>query len=366
MLTLELQQNADAWLSAEGPKNHVAVSSRARYARNIADIRFAPHAPESDLGLSAGKIAEAMMALPELASWSRIAMTNLRPIERTFLRESRIISPEMEITTPNREVYVSADCRHSIMVNEEDHLRIQCILPGLQLREAFESLNAIEARLSEKLFFSFSTQLGYLTACPTNVGTGLRVSVMLHLPGLTLLRRMEELLQGIAPVGLTVRGFQGENSEFQGDFYQVSNEMTLGKDEDELLRILQRVVDQLIAREEQARAELLQKRRIVAEDVFWRSYAVLANARLINSQEAMRLLSRLRFGVDGGMIAHLTHPELNRLVTEIQPAHLRMRGGYSDEASLETRDSLRAGFLRERMAASPPLAVLRMDGAARE
>jgi protein arginine kinase len=175
---------------------------------------------------------------------------------------------------------------------------------------------------------------------------------MLHLPALSLLRSIEEILQGIGPYGLTVRGFYGENSEFQGDFFQISNEITLGKSEDEIRDILQRVMDQIIRREEEARTRLFETRRTSVEDVFWRSLALLSYARRMNSQEAMKHLSRLRLGIDTGMLTHLSHQELNRLVIEAQPAHLEVRYGDGGEMTGESRDELRAKMLRDRLA--PP------------
>jgi protein arginine kinase len=279
-------------------------------------------------------------------------MDGLDAADRHFLRESRLISPDMEKVVKERAVHISPDCQDSIMVNEEDHLRIQCMVPGLQLQEVVTRLNHLESQLAEALHFAFSEKLGYLTACPTNTGTGLRISVMLHLPALSLLRSIEEILQGIGPYGLTVRGFYGENSEFQGDFFQISNEITLGKSEDEIRDILQRVMDQIIRREEEARTRLFETRRTSVEDVFWRSLALLSYARRMNSQEAMKHLSRLRLGIDTGMLTHLSHQELNRLVIEAQPAHLEVRYGDGGEMTGESRDELRAKMLRDRLA--PP------------
>lgn len=352
MLSDHIRDNADRWLNVEAPRNHIALSTRARYARNLAEFRFAPHAPSETLVTVLETVRSAAARIPALTDYQFLAMEPLESAERTFLRESRVISPDMEKATLGRGVFVSQDFQLSIMVNEEDHLRIQSVCAGMQLHEVFRRLDEIEQALGENLAFAFSEKLGHLTACPTNTGTGLRVSVMLHLPALTLLRRVEEILQGIAPFGLTVRGFYGENTEFQGDFFQISNEITLGKSEEEICRILERVVDQIVTLEEECRKELLDNRRILAEDVFWRSYALLCNARLMNTQEAMRLLSRVRLGIEGNMLGHLTHTDLNRLVVDSQPAHVQFHYGEGGEPADELRDQLRARLLRERLMTS--------------
>ncbi len=354
MLDETIRREADKWIGTQAPRNHIAVSSRARYARNVSGHRFAPHASTEQLHKVVAVVGAALKNLSAVQGFISLPMAALEVTERHFLRESRLISPDMEKVTQGREVHVSPDCRDSIMVNEEDHLRIQCMLPGLQLDNVMERLNVIERQLSAELPFAYSDRLGYLTACPTNTGTGLRISVMLHLPALTRSRKIEEILQGIAPYGLTVRGFYGENSEFLGDFYQISNEITLGKSEDEIRLILQRVIEQVIEREEQVRTELFEKQRTAVEDVFWRSWAILSHARLMNTNEAMQHLSSLRLGIDTGLLPKLSHADLNRLVIETQPAHLQIRYSDGGELSVELRDERRARMLRDRILGAIP------------
>jgi len=349
MLTDNIRRDADKWIGAEGPRNHVAVSSRARYARNLSGHRFAPYASPEELDEVVRTVGEAIRAADLFGQYVALAMGDLDSTERHFLRESRLISPDMEKVIQGRGVHVSPDCQDSIMVNEEDHLRIQYMVPGLQLGKVMDRLRQIEKSLAERLSFAVSERLGFLTACPTNTGTGLRVSVMLHLPALTRSRKIEEILQGVAPYGLTVRGFYGENTEFQGDFYQISNEITLGKSEDEIRLILQRVVEQIVEREEHLREDLFQKQRTATEDVFWRSWAILSHARKMNSNEALKHLSWLRLGIDMGMLPRLSHAELNRLVIDTQPAHLQIRFGEGGELAVDTRDELRARILRDRL-----------------
>jgi protein arginine kinase len=210
-------------------------------------------------------------------------------------------------------------------------------------------LGDIEGHLGDQLPFAFSQKLGYLTACPTNTGTGLRISVMLHLPGLARAGKIEELLQGIAPYGIAVRGFYGENSEFQGDFYQVSNEITLGKSEEDIQALLQRVIEQILEREERLRADLFETQRTATEDSFWRAWAILSHARLMSSEEALNHLSWLRIGIDLGLLPGVTHADLNRIVIEMQPAHLEIRHNDGGALEVANRDELRARLLRDHL-----------------
>ncbi|MCX7766136.1 MAG: ATP--guanido phosphotransferase, partial [Candidatus Sumerlaeia bacterium] len=305
--------DSDRWLEEAGPKMHVVISSRSRLARNLDNYRFALFARKEELHAVAEQIANAIQQIQELNQFLKIDLTQLDKIERHFLTESRIISKELEKSGDERFVYLSPDRRVSIMVNEEDHLRMQCILAGLQLRNTFEIINRIDDRLANYLDFAFSEKFGYLTACPTNVGTGLRLSVMLHLPALVIQNKIGEIVELIQPYGFILRGFQGENSEFEGDCYQVSNEITLGKTEEELLETLQKVVEQIIEREESARQTLFTEYRSTVDDVIWRSYALLRYARRLDSVEAMQLLSRIRLGIDLGYFPQLSHQQLNQL-----------------------------------------------------
>ena len=338
---------SDQWLAAAGPCGDVAVSSRARFARNVAGYPFAPHARPEVLRRLSDHIAEILSRCDALAGWTRIELGDLTATERAFLKESRIISKEMEQGGDHLAVYVSPDAMASILINEEDHLRLQVLAPGLQVDKVVERLREIDTALAAVLGYAWSSNYGYLTACPTNVGTGFRASAMLHLPGLTLLQEVESSLQGMAANGLTVRGFYGENSEYAGDFYQVSNEITLGRTVDQITQTLGSVIDRLIEREKEARLTLSRNHASATNDSIWRSFALLTHARQMDSIEAMRLLSRLRLGIDLGYFEPLGHEELSKLVIEIQPAHLeRLR---SSQGVTQTRDEARAHYLRQRL-----------------
>lgn len=346
MLDKDIIISSDKWLDEQGPKVHVVISSRSRLARNIEGYTYAPYAKKEELQVIAEKIDSAIKKIEEVNHFYRLSVPELNKIERHYLTESRVISKELEKSGEHRYVYLSEDKKVSIMVNEEDHLRMQCLLGGLQLRTTFEIINVIDDYLSQYIDYAFSEKYGYLTACPTNTGTGLRVSVMVHLPGLAVQDRIKEIVEMIQPLGLAVRGFHGENSGFEGDFYQISNEITLGKTEEEILETLQQVIERIIEREEEARAKLFEEHKITVEDIIWRSYALLSYARKINSVEALQLLSRIRLGIDRGLFPELTHQELNRLIVEIQPAHMLMQEGANISAS--ERDVIRAEKLRMR------------------
>lgn len=337
------------WLREQYPSNHVATSSRARYARNLAGFPFVPHSKPDVLSRVDSFIREAFNKSPLLREFVRVDVSTLDAEDRALLRENRLISKEMEQGHEHLAAYVSPDAMASVMVNEEDHLRIQVLTPGLDVETAMRRLDEIDVAIADILGYATSDRYGFLTACPTNVGTGLRASVMLHLPGLTMLHEVENSLAGIAHHGLTVRGFHGENSEFLGDFYQISNESTLGRTSAQIVETLMGVVRRVIEKEEEARLELFRKHVSAARDQIWRSFGVLSYASRMDSVEALRLLSRLRLGIDQGLFKGLTHEGLNRLMMEVQPAHMeRMRLKADDSPS---RDEFRAQILREKMQA---------------
>jgi protein arginine kinase len=341
-------KTADRWLDDEGPATGVVVSSRARYARNLSDHRFSPRAKPEELDAICAEIERAVRASEDTSDFTRIPLSELDDLQRDFLKECRLISAEMVKGGRGRAVFVSPLVRISVLVNEEDHLRLQVFLAGFRLAEVLDDLNDLDTQLRKNLRYAFHKQLGYLTACPTNVGTGLRVSVMMHLPALVMTNTIEEIVHLIPQFGLTVRGFYGENSEFLGDFFQISNEVTLGKSEERVCADLETLVRQVIEREEAARKGLFDEKRVRVEDAVWRAFGALTNSRMLSSRDALRLLSHLRLGIDQGLFEGLTHSGLNRLMVEVQPAHLRYQGAMT--ADEEERDVARAAMLRARLA----------------
>jgi protein arginine kinase len=344
----EFIKRSDEWLREEGPGRHAVISSRARYARNLGLVPFAPCASDDQLRQVAERIDEAVAAHPYFAGFRRIGIKETNSLHRRYLKESHLISAELEQGGEHRVVYISPDYHVCLMVNEEDHLRMQCLQTGFQLPKALAFMDEAEARLSESLPFARHPRFGYLTACPTNVGTGLRLSVMLHLPGLVLIRKIGEIVQSVGQYGLTVRGIHGEGSEHVGDFYQISNEVTLGKTQEEIRAILETVAEQIVQREVAARNALFEQQPVIARDLIGRAFAILRNASIIDSGEALTHLSKMRLGIDHGFFQPpLSHTELSRLMIEVQPAHLQFRQG--GPLSEEKRDNLRAQLLRQRL-----------------
>ncbi len=341
-----LPNKMDEWLLEPGPHSDVVVSSRARLARNLPGFPFSPRANEEQLAGVIMKVDKALASSDYFKPFERFEVSEISEQDRRFLRESHLISSEFEKGQNFREVYLSPDARTSIMVNEEDHLRMQTMLPGLQLEAVYKKMAELEVELEKVLEFAYTPNFGYLAACPTNAGTGFRVSVMLHLVGLVLTNQLDEALGSLGNFGLVVRGGYGEHSSNTGELFQVSNEVTLGKTEEELIGILAQVVDQLIQRERGARKAFFEHAALKYEDTIQRALGLLQFARTIDSKEAVTLLSRVRLGLDGERGVPLSHAELNRLMIEVQPAHLRRM--TRTEGSVEKGDAARASMLRER------------------
>ncbi len=338
---------ADEWLRGDAPLAGVVASTRVRYARNLVGHSFSPRAKAPELNEIAEKIHQAVEAAEAARGFRRLKMAAFSPFQRLYLKESHLISAEMERGGEGRYVYFSPDMHMSILVNEEDHMRLQRLEPGLQFAQAMSRLDTLEQAMEDRLTFAFHEQYGYLAACPTNTGTGLRVSIMMNLSALSLTNTVDEILRPIPQYGMTVRGFYGENSEFLGDFYQLSNETTLGKSEQQIIDELDHVARQIVKQEENSRANLFEKNRVKVEDVIWRAFGYLTHARLIPSREALKQLSRIRLGIDRDMFPGLTHVELSQLMIAIQPAHLAQGRDDDDE---EARDMARAELLRRRLA----------------
>ncbi|MCX8038779.1 MAG: protein arginine kinase [Candidatus Sumerlaeia bacterium] len=341
---MDIVSLTENWAEPPGPSAHVVVSSRVRLARNLERIIFPSHADTKDLRQVCDAVDRLVRNETALREFERIDISACRAVERMFLRENHIISPELEQSSEFRVLHLNPKRSCAIMVNEEDHLRMYCLRSGLQLTPALEEINAVDAVVGRSLRYAYSEKYGFLTACPSNVGTGMRASVMLHLPGLVMTRQIEEIIKVIPHRGLAARGYYGENSEFLGDFYQISNEVTLGKTDTEIIEELQSFIEGLVSREEAARASLLEKKHWQVEDVIWRAYGVLTHARIMSSKEAFQLLSPIRLGIERGHFPPLTHHRLNRFIVAMQPGHLQIAEG-KEMTALE-RGIARARFLR--------------------
>ncbi|MFZ5634565.1 MAG: protein arginine kinase [Bacillota bacterium] len=336
------------WMDASGPEPDIVISSRLRVARNLLNFPFPHLLSESDarqiihsVRLAVDKINQS----ERLGNLELTEMSELTPVERQILVEKHLISPDLLENCQKKAVVLGDDEVYSIMVNEEDHLRLQCLLPGLQLKEAWERINKIDDALEKTLEYAYDEKLGYLTACPTNVGTGLRASVMLHLPGLVMVNRIRDVLGSVSKLGLAVRGLYGEGTEASGNLFQISNQVTLGPTEEDIISAIISVAWQVISSERAAREALIRERREQIEDRVWRAYGLLSNARVMSSEEAVRLLSDLRLGVSMSIIDFIPSGLVTELMVMIRPAFMVKRAGR--EISPMARDVIRAGMIRE-------------------
>lgn len=344
MTVSDFAKSLGTWLEGTGPSADVVLSTRVRLARNLTDAPFTHRAREEQLARIFTSVQSAMRAIPELSGIVTFTMRDLGALDRQFLVERHLISNDLADDGRVRGLLVLPDESLSAMVNEEDHLRLQALASGFQLRSAWESVNAIDDELARSLDYAFSEDLGYLTSCPTNAGTGMRASVLIHLPSLVLTKQIGRVLQGIAQVGLAVRGFYGEGSQIIGNFFQISNQTTLGQSEKETVESLERVTRQIIEYEQRARDELLKDARVLIEDKIWRAYGTLRHSRAISSQEVVNLSSAVRFGVALRIEGLCGVRVLNELLVRTQPAHLQEATGREMEP--RERNEVRAEYVR--------------------
>lgn len=338
-----------AWMSTNAPHTDVALSSRIRLARNLGDIPFPWYASSPDLAKVAGEVEKAVREVQGLGGLEIVRLSEASVLERQILAEKHLISPQHAKEGENRLAIIAADESISVMVNEEDHLRIQTLLPGLQLTEAYELADNIDDLFETKLNYAFDERIGYITACPTNVGTGLRASIMVHLPALAIAGQAKTVLSTVSNLGIAVRGLYGEGTEASGNMFQLSNQVSLGRSEHELIDNLCAVTMQIIEQERATRKKLLYEMRMKLEDRVQRAYGILRHARLITSQEALRLLSDVKLGVEMRLISEVCGETLNELMVITQPAYLQKLAG--EELNPTQRDIRRAELIRERLSA---------------
>ena len=331
----------------KGPYDRIVMSSRVRLARNLKEASFPGWAKKPERVRVLDLIRPAVESLPEMKDAFSEAMDSLSTLDKQILVERHLISREHAAKSAGSGLVLNRDETFCVMINEEDHLRMQALRPGLQLRQAWNSIDQADSLLEKKLEFAFSPDLGYLTACPTNIGTGIRVSAMLHLPGLVLAEQINPIIQSVNKLGLAVRGLYGEGTEALGNVFQVSNQMTLGESESAIVERLEKVLGQIIEHEENARGTLLEKKAKMVYNHIGRAYGILANAHSISSKETMNLLSLMRVGVDVGLFPGVDRALVDELFIMTQPAHLQKQ--HSEKLSAEERDLLRADMVRERL-----------------
>lgn len=345
------KQENSKWMEGLGPEADIVVSSRIRLARNLEKYPF-PHRISTEQAQEiVEKIRDALQhsndSVVQGLMW--IPLEEMSNLERKVLVERHIISPQfIRSGLKNKVILMLKDEKISIMVNEEDHLRIQCLFSGLQLEDAWELCSNVDDVLGKELDIAFTEKYGFLTACPTNVGTGMRASLMLHLPALSMTGQTGKILSSLSQYGITVRGLYGEGTESQGNMYQISNQLTLGKSEIDIIQSLKGIAQKVVERERVVRTLLYSKNRMKLVDRIWRAYGVLTQARIMSSGEAVKLLSDVRLGVDMGVIPKISNAIFNELLVYIQSSYLQRIN--NSELEGKELDIKRAELIRHKFA----------------
>ena len=343
----DLTNRCGEWLKGLGPESDIVMSSRIRLARNLADYPFIRRCTDIDRVNIESTVRERLTRDERMANLTFINVANLSTVDRQFLVERQLISRELANTEGARAVAIDEQERLSLMVNEEDHLRIQVMKSGLDLMAAWQQINELDDQIESHVTYAFHPEFGYLTGCPTNVGTGMRVSVLVHLPALVITQQIEKVFRSLQRINLVVRGLYGEGTQAMGDFYQVSNQITLGKSEDELLAQVGDVIPVIIDYERKARDFLVNEKQNDLFDQVSRAYGTLQNAQQISSEETMFLLSRVRMGINLGLIGDLKIPQINELFIRTQPAHLQKIRHTS--LNTDQRNIERANYLHHQL-----------------
>jgi protein arginine kinase len=343
----DLISNPADWMKGSGAHSDIVMTSRVRLARNLRGFPFPGWSQERQRVDMMRQVQPKVVSLPMMQDGYTEDYSSVGKIQKQVLVERHLISREHAARSNGCAVVINKDQQLSIMINEEDHFRMQGIRPGMNLRLAYDSVNAVDSALAESLQYAFDSQLGYLTACPTNLGTGMRASVMLHLPGIVLLEEAAQVMKAVGKIGLAVRGLYGEGTEALGHLFQISNQHTLGEREEDILHQIERVIQGVVRAERNARLRLLEDRSVMLKDQVGRAFATLRYAHVLNSKEALNFLSLVRLGADLDLIPDCDRGILDLLLLEIQPAHLQLRA--QRELSPEERDEMRAEITRQRL-----------------
>lgn len=335
------------WMAGGQGEHGAVLTSRIRFARNLRGQPFPGWAKREQRAEALATMLPAVESLSVMKSAFSQELGDLDSVQKQVLVERHLISREHAARGDGSAAVIERRQCFSLMLNEEDHLRMQAIRPGLRLTEAFQALSALDTELEQALEFAFDPTLGYLTTCPTNLGTGMRASAMLHLPGLVLSDQIGQVLQAVNKIGLAVRGLYGEGTESLGNLYQISNQSTLGESEETIIRRLERVISQVANHEQNAREKLMEDDPEMVADKIGRAYGLLRHAHLIDSKEALTHLSLLRLGGNLGFFAPETMGLCDTLLMDIQPAHLQLHAGR--KLAPEERDAIRAEIVRDRL-----------------
>jgi protein arginine kinase len=344
----QMAKKPAVWLSGEGSDSQIVLSSRVRLARNIAHTPFPSRSDSDGRERILSFVRSTVEKNPVLSRGSLVYCADLDEMDRTFLMERHLVSLEFISCREFSGLLIGEREETSIMINEEDHLRIQALASGLEIKKAYQLADQVDDQLSSSLEFAFDSTFGYLTSCPTNTGTGMRASVLIHLPGLVLTREIEKVIPQINKLGLVVRGFYGEGSDVMGNLFQVSNQTTLGRSEEDILESLERVTRQIIEYEESARKRLFREAKDQIEDKIWRAYGILKFARALTSEEVINMLSAIRLGIGTGVIRSVSLSNLNEILALTQPAHLQKY--FDRKMDAGERDRVRAELIRSKLA----------------
>jgi len=348
----DLIQTRGEWMRGEGPDADIVISSRIRLARNLAQFPFLSRADDGVRAEIEKTLHDNLVDLSLGGQLNYFDINQLEGIDRQFLVERQLISRELAESHGSRGVCFTRQENVSLMVNEEDHLRLQVMRSGFTLDEAWQDIDKVDDLLEQRVTYAFNDEFGYLTACPTNVGSGMRASVMLHLPALFLTKQIEKVFRALQKINLAVRGLYGEGSRASGDFYQISNQVTLGKSEPTILGEIREVIPQIITYERQARAAMVRESKQAVQDRVARAFGTLRSATMMTSEETMDLLSSVRLGINLGLLDEISISTVNELFIHTQPAHLQKLMGSSLDG--EERNSARARYLRTRLREDGP------------
>jgi protein arginine kinase len=343
----DLMHTRSEWLKGQGPRSNIAMSTRVRIARNVAGHVYFDRASDLQREGTLNAVASAIGKSKFLKKALFLRMKDISELDRAFLVERHLMSREHMVNAAHKGLVVEEKEIVSAMLNEEDHLRLQVLQSGFNVMEAWRIVDDIDTELGEYISFDYSNKFGYLTSCPTNTGTGLRASVMLHLSALVMTGQIENVFDAISKLGLTIRGFYGEGTEALGDFFQISNQVALGHSEMDILDNLERIINKIISREEATRERLIKKRKQEIADGICRSHGTLKSARIITSSETIKLLSAVRLGADLGLIKDVDIVGINEILLLTQPAHLQKINGK--ELIPYERDIKRADLVRKKL-----------------
>src|SRR3989338_2940447 len=343
----DLLSTQGEWLRSTGPNSDIVMSSRIRLARNLSKYPFSHWASKKEQEEVLQTAKQAVSSSEKIKTSLCLDIGKLDTIDRQFLVERHLMSKEHTVNSENKGLCIGEREVVSIMINEEDHMRIQVMKSGFDLRDAWYIINEIDDELGELLEYAYEPNFGYLTACPTNAGTGMRASVMLHLPSLVMTKQIGKVLQAITKLSLTARGLYGEGTEASGNFFQISNQVSLGHKEEDVIDNIERIIRQIVEHEQSARETLLSQNREALEDKIWRAYGTLKSAHIITSNETIDLLSLVRLGVDLGVIKQSDRTLINELFVITQPAHLQKL--EKKKLGHNQRDVKRAEIIRERL-----------------